>query len=612
MKKLTKGIITAVMTAALTLGTFTACTNLSNGLVEKEDGLTNLCTVVLFSKNATARTILPTDFDLTDTTNHTYKYTLTGTSSIGTSYTSGVTPIELSGSNTFTVNLPSALWKLDIQIFDDTTLVLKGSTTIDLTNGASNIAFTLYPAGTANSTVDFGTTNTVEFDTGSDSVLVSEYTISLVDFYTGLVVGTETVPLDPPSRTGAIDKSFADVAPGDYNIIIEFRTSNGVVANFSENVIVVGGTDSVKEAATITNFLGIPTKPSNFVATLVENTDEDINNNRYQAKFEWTDNSNNETEWQIKFTDTDTGDEFIVTKEDTENRIVDGSLNANSKTVTLYLPTGQSFTAELLAVNVAVDTNPSAEWVPCTPDSSDFGTSIVRTTINYDLAGGTLVLESGSKTGTYKVQVTPDTTDGVTIQTLNSTATAPYAFKTSTSSLATAWVLSDGRVSTALAGAADFSDDGAKYKGIKDITLTTAYTKTVTLDVYNFRDIPANAVEVTCGGAAIPDAGIKIDMATATAADKTIEVTVDKEKINNSGNNNFTKFYVEYGLLSGAANYSNTSPVVITDTTENNKITISTDSIYTDGILSIKVIAYDSKSGHYYDIVAKTCNLERN
>ena len=207
------------------------------------------------------------------------------------------------------------------------------------------------------------------------------------------------------------------IAPGTYNFVVRFidSTTGDITAEWSDVLIVLSGR-KIKSNVCIPDVIGRkPDAPEFFYATYIKGSEDQHDdtgnhNDYYKVHFSWANTPVNERYYEIRLADisgTINGildwDSVVPSKKivygrDFVSRFerVDGSLEANNTSITLWLPLGVQYKAQIRSVGSYY----ASDWVDVTMPSSgvdyDDGEisyfnsmTINRGRIRYVLNGGT-------------------------------------------------------------------------------------------------------------------------------------------------------------------------------------------------------------------------------
>ena len=353
--------------------------------------------LVNFSVNKTisqSRTILPANPKLEDV-----KYfKISGKSNRG----EVLDPTEVTITNgTGTVTLSYALWELTLEAYDNNTdnkkLLLKASTTIDLTNGAEDISFTLTEKGvTTPGSINISGTYV------DNANLVKNADIALYNITTGLLITTTTSSADFNDAENSFTFTETSIAPGEYIIKVILKDANdNEYAVYSDVVKVAPGKETKGTISITEDLIGSkPTPPENLMAYLENNSE--IDDGKYTVKLVWDDKSDNESEFRLTVTE--------YAGDGTEVETEEYSLLSSTESKDLELELGKLYDVTIAAINRINKSNFEDDMVSRgdadddnNPDSTKYTKiteeKINRFFINYNLDGGTYAT-SGSESQT--------------------------------------------------------------------------------------------------------------------------------------------------------------------------------------------------------------------
>ena len=282
---------------------------------------------------ANARTILPDALKIEDIDH----FTIEGKSNKGEVLTETEVDIDATGEGK--VTLSYSLWKLTLKAYDaSNNLLLQGTSTPDLTNGAAAILFTLTEKGVdTKGSVKLSGTFEDQYNL-IDTVVCGVYNIT-----TGIAV-------DENETTGVTNKEFsyenADLPPGEYVFKVILKKGTEEYAVWSDVVKVAPGQETFKDNILITqDIIGTkPEKPANLMAYLIENSEND--DGTYKVKLTWEDESSNESKFVVtlkEYSAVDTADTTVDPKT--------FDILASTETTTLELKLGKLYDVSIAAVN---------------------------------------------------------------------------------------------------------------------------------------------------------------------------------------------------------------------------------------------------------------------
>lgn len=406
MKNLIKLFCLVITVSVIMLG----CTdlNLNGTFIDKNNS--EKCILTVSYAGDSVRTILPTQWDGKD-----LYYKIEGTSSrLYTLPATTLTFEDKDGTQQGTVALEYDDWNLTLKAYKDedcTKQVLEGYAFADLTNGDTEITFTLRAKNlTTEGSLSIGGTYKDE-----ESV-VAKYTMTLKNFFTRATVKSEEVT--SPADDGKFSfVSTDDVVPGTYFFEMRFFNANDKeIGYWGDEVIVDAGNLTTKNDLSIDVLMKKPTAPTNLKAYLVNDSEKD---EYYNLKLVWEDTSLNEENFVLTIHEYDIDGNEIDYDSDVEDVQpyatlgkdfwkspirVDGSLLAGNNECVITLPTGRLFEVGIASENV-VGTSDVCSRVDSSSDSLEGHTglpvtnSIARVKITYNLNNGVLKF---SKTDTGK------------------------------------------------------------------------------------------------------------------------------------------------------------------------------------------------------------------
>lgn len=335
-----------------------------------------------FASNS--RTILPTKLEI-ENIDH---FTIEGKSNKGEVLTETEVDIDET-TKEGKVTLSYSLWKLTLKAYDaNNKLLLQGTSTPDLTNGAAAILFTLTEKGVGTKGSVKLSGNFEDQDNLIDTVVCGVYNI-----ITGIAV-------DEKETTGVTDKKFSyektDLLPGEYVFKVILKKGTEEYAVWSDVVKVAPGIETSKDDILITqDLIGTkPTQPDNLMAYLIDNSEND--DGTYKVKLTWEDKSLNESKFVVTLKEySAVGTEDAVTPKTFD-------ILASTETTTLELKLGKLYDISIAAVNRINKDNfedDKIERVAATgnaddPDDPSYTTEAITSTrinrfkIEYMLDGG--------------------------------------------------------------------------------------------------------------------------------------------------------------------------------------------------------------------------------
>ena len=284
-----------------------------------------------FASNS--RTILPDALEIGDIDH----FTIEGKSNKGEVLTETEVDIDET-TKEGKVTLSYSLWKLTLKAYDENDkLLLQGTSTPDLTNGAAAILFTLTEK-------DVKTPGSVKLSgTFEDQYnLIDTVVCGVYNITTGIAVDEET--------TGVTEKKFsyenADLLPGEYVFKVILKKGTEEYAVWSDVVKVAPGQETFNDDILITqDIIGTkPEKPAKLMAYLIENSEND--DGTYKVKLTWEDKSLNESKFVVtlkEYSAVDTEDATVTPKT--------FDILASTETTTLELKLGKLYDVSIAAVN---------------------------------------------------------------------------------------------------------------------------------------------------------------------------------------------------------------------------------------------------------------------
>ena len=354
---------------------------------------------VTASVGSTSRTILPSDW--TEDRASALVYQITDDDDGDAVKVDKLTYAELKAG--LTLYLEVKRWNLTLTGYepaadgtsaDSDKPVLSAQATADLSGGAAAVTFNLKPADVTDAK-------------GDVDVSVTFYDIDELDHIIyGLFDGSnagagqvdvETATKNTGSWNGVDGVSEANSATNQWKIqytteaaaaggdsffgVIFYNDKDQVLATYFDRIRIDAGNVSeavIKLEKDIYN--KIPALPENFAVTKTIFNDDGFGDSKYQvingttlaadtlykAVFTWDDKSDNETGFVIKITDTDNAGSvaYTVNSSTATNKaagdLADGSLSAGSTTATIWLETGETYTATINANNSFGDSSDDA------------------------------------------------------------------------------------------------------------------------------------------------------------------------------------------------------------------------------------------------------------
>lgn len=357
-----------------------------------------------------ARTIVPAALD---GANLTFYYW--GENKLNGSDTSLATPKEISfyavsGSygrvGSVELDLPTSQWELYLAAVETSKVA-----SLSLTNNVSDVSILKAKSELlATATVDMrynekvsfyltpntgsGATGDVSLTVGTNWTITAPYTLqgnmhfalkSLKDGSTIITPNDTKKELSTSEIEAMNNKVPADpnykltgIAAGIYNFEVSFKRDNEKTYIWSDTIIILPN-QTTSQTIIVPNIIGLkPAAPEKFTARYLE--PESYSSGYYDVQFVWDDKSNNEHYFQLDLMDVPDDssiqtqiEAFIAANNDTnwdalvatnkvkvekitntiysDPRFIDGSLNANSISVTLSLPLGTRYFVRLSAAN---------------------------------------------------------------------------------------------------------------------------------------------------------------------------------------------------------------------------------------------------------------------
>ena len=391
------------LSAGLVLGAVMAiisCSNVLDASVKDPSGLSAdsgkmPVLYVTASVGSPSRTILPSDW--TEDRASALVYQITDDDDGGAVKKDKLTYAELKAG--LTLYLEVKTWNLTLTGYektgdaaDSTKPVLSAKATADLSGGVTAITFNLEPVAAGDTA-----------STGEADVSVTFYDIDEIDHIKyGLFdasnagagdVNVTTVTKDASSWTdvagvtlvNSTTKQYkilytaADAAAGDsFFGVIFYNADNDVLATYFDSIKIDAGNVSKATIKLEENIYNTsPVAPDNFDLTqtifndgtgyqILDGTTTTADG-LYKAVFTWEDKSDNETGFVINITGGTAPleiDSSATTQTDVKlavaGNLADGSLSAGSETATVWLETGETYTATIKAVNSIGDSADTA------------------------------------------------------------------------------------------------------------------------------------------------------------------------------------------------------------------------------------------------------------
>ena len=552
MKIKSCNLIKAAAFAAMAL--FAGCSNIDTANTASdayvaEDGQCTVSVGVAGYENLTtkssARTINPADYtssELEDADSYTFK--ISGQSAYGETladvYPSGSVSDEGEYTLTFEdgsskVILSYAFWDLTLTVYNsDGNAVLKGSTSIDLTNGTApdGISFKLSTSGvTTEGGVKFTVNWSYDADTNAE---VTKMVMGLYDRLTKEAAVNETTITDSDTISGKTS-SFenSEVEPGSYLFAVTFygtdSSGNYKKIGYWADTVVVAPGRTTESTITLTDVIMTkPAAPENLMAYLADDSED---GNYYNVKLTWEDKSKNEENFVITIKEYDEdGNEkstykvLGVESDSSANKEifysssarVSGSILTNNTEAVIRLKTGHLYDVSIQAQNFAglsesCTRSAGGTESGCTAYSDS--QKINRIMFTYILDGGILTVSGTNYSNAYVTYTTlgasdydPDLLDPENDADVTLTKDS-HPFKS--------WLDSDGNAVTS-------------YTGLSDASFYANYNAdyVVNYTIESFKDFADGEVAVTVDGSSIIDSSD----AVSNTAEITVTVTGSKNE----------------------------------------------------------------------------------
>lgn len=491
---------------------------------------------------ANSRTILPDALKIEDIDH----FTIEGKSNKGEVLPETEVTIDATGEGK--VTLSYSLWKLTLKAYDaNDQLLLQGTSTPDLTNGAAAILFTLTEKDvTTPGSVKLSGTFEDQYNL-IDTVVCGVYNIT-----TGIAV-------DEKETTGVTDKEFSyeqtDLPPGEYVFKVILKKGTEEYAVWSDVVKVAPGLETLTDDILITqDIIGTkPEKPANLMAYLIDDSEND--DGTYKVKLTWEDKSSNESKFVVtlKEYNADGTEDATVTPKTFD-------ILASTETTTLELKLGKLYDVSIAAVNRINKDNfedDKLERVAATgnandPNDASYTTTAITSTrinrfkIEYILDGGKYITSATeSQTGGVLVDYhTYSETTPVTLKTINeydeTSPTYPTLIKGNFPFVK--WITANDTTSTEVTSYDGFTNYSVKAVYNKDSVINVEIPGYKTLDASRILCTygeTTDATQTTCfdGTTSTPIDGTTGQVLTLTIAEATDDQPVfDEYKILVQGN----------------------------------------------------------------------------
>lgn len=494
-----------------------------------------------FASNS--RTILPDALEIDDI----HHFTIEGKSNKGEVLPETEVDIDAT-TKKGKVTLSYSLWKLTLKAYDaNDQLLLQGTSTPDLTNGAAAILFTLTEK-------DVTTPGSVKLSGSFEDQdgLIDTVVCGVYNITTGIAV-------EEKETTGVTNKAFSyektGLLPGEYVFKVILKKGTEEYAVWSDVVKVAPGLETLTDNILITqDIIGTkPDKPENLMAYLINNSEND--DGTYKVKLTWEDNSSNESK-------------FVVTLKEysavgTEDATVDPKtfdILASTETTTLELKLGKLYDVSIAAVNRINKDNFEEDEIERDeatgnandPDDDSYTTEAITSTrinrfkIEYILDGGKYIKSATeSQTGGVLVDYhTYSETTPVPLITINeydeTSPTYPTLIKGNFPFVK--WIAANDTTSTAVTSYDGFTNYSVKAVYNQDSVINVKIPGYKTLDASRILCTygeTTDATQTTCydGTASTPIDGTTEQVLTLTIAGATADQPVfDEYKILVQGN----------------------------------------------------------------------------
>ena len=389
-----------LMAASLVLG---GCSGLFGSVSENDDDDSSSSgnLKIKVADIQASRTILPTAFGLDSG----LVFKLSGKSSNGTEITNK--KVDVDGNGKAEVSLSNALWELTLIAYKGSDAVLRGLASADLRNGGDSVTFVMRPWG--------DTPGTVKLETEVwTSDAVSSGTVGIYDYTTGKEIFVDDITADELAAK-KITYTKGNLDAGEYNVKIYLKNSDDEIIGFWNDLLVIDQGNISEKKGIVIRALAKPDAPTNFKATLVDNTasfaavtykDDGTDGapSTYNVKFTWEDNSDNEDSFVIVLREYDAAGTEIPYdgkpyktydyKSISDETYKSGGLVCNRTEFIASVPTGRLFKAEIYAKNAAGDSRTGAAGsevgLACVNDTTYFGTYLNQHYVQFALNDGTL------------------------------------------------------------------------------------------------------------------------------------------------------------------------------------------------------------------------------
>ena len=393
--------ITAFVFVAAALFLFYGCTqNLDSDSASAENSVTESDYLyIVLSGVSSAKTILPTAIDFTDSTKDYYFYiwgksTLSSVGEFSPKKVSFEAESNLTGKIPMDFPVASYYFTLAVTTEDLTDIsdgkkiiedsVLVAYSTADL-NTTKNVQFYLSP----NTSSGYGSVklNLLLDSSWSDSAVSSltNYTVTagIYDENTDNALSSFTpLILTGLNKSTSVLFYWSSVPSGNYDFSVKFTdSSTSKVYSYTDKIKILTNQsiDSTVEIPYVIETA--PASPTDFRASYVDSDETSSTEGSYKVLFNWTDNSNTESHFKLTLaavskmadfpsipaamTDSDwasitngyNGISSVVKVFDenaeSSDEYFSGTLSANSTSLMLYLPFGECYIAKIEAVNDA-------------------------------------------------------------------------------------------------------------------------------------------------------------------------------------------------------------------------------------------------------------------
>ena len=459
-------ILTPAILLSAALAIFSGCSMLSDASVD--DGAPKAQDVSARSisglvenysehfKADETRTILPTAFDLSDTSLHFYLYgEATNGQKTGTDPANNKNLIEVENIETatgaFSIELEPYNWTLTLFVSKEsgqdnfatafTKALLVARAHVDLTSYSSAAKFYLTSVGLTGN-------GTVKGDVTLDGWTLPEGSTiqaGLYNLVSGEAISGKLYPAAPQSASGFTTagkiefggSTGAQVPAGIYDFAVTITLANGKKFIYSDALVVVPGKDTDCTVAVPPIIDVVPDAPENFFASWDDTTIDAPNYapDTFSCVFTWEDKAKNEAGFRIQIQEVledaadivgsgtpgaatwNTGSAAVYYDSEVfsnELYYVDGSLMRNNECVVLRLPLGHKYTARIWAVNDAGTSDPVVCKIADPATNVVAGARLTKTKVTVDNLSyfyGWDAVDGNFKTGKQK--------DGATAATLS-------------------------------------------------------------------------------------------------------------------------------------------------------------------------------------------------